>query len=208
MTVCLEHCPVVSEHMCQGWLEGYVLTGRHGLFASYEAFANLVASMVAQHVKWVHSAREVAWRRPVASLNYLLTSHAWRQDHNGFSHQDPGFIDHVLNKSPDVVRVYLPNLYEEYQERQQYEEYVRSHYKSSDDGYSYQKSYRQRMNNDFEFEDDRDLTDHEMNEKNEEDDPYTFRNNNRSSLNDQYELRNRRGHSQSSLDNEKVSNCF
>ncbi len=99
---------VLSEHMCQGWLEGYVLTGRHGLFASYEAFANLVASMVAQHVKWVHSAREVAWRRPVASLNYLLTSHAWRQDHNGFSHQDPGFIDHVLNKSPDVVRVYLP----------------------------------------------------------------------------------------------------
>jgi hypothetical protein len=100
---------------------------------------------------------------------------------------------------------FASNLYEEYQERQQYEEYVRSHYKSSDDGYSYQKSYRQRMNNDFEFEDDRDLTDHEMNEKNEEDDPYTFRNNNRSSLNDQYELRNRRGHSQSSLDNEKLN---
>ncbi|MBQ1121932.1 phosphoketolase [Streptomyces smyrnaeus] len=99
---------VLSEHLCQGWLEGYVLTGRNGLFASYEAFANLVASMASQHVKWVHSAREVAWRRPVAALNYLLTSHAWRQDHNGFSHQDPGFIDHVLSKSPDVVRVQLP----------------------------------------------------------------------------------------------------
>ncbi|WP_326806525.1 MULTISPECIES: phosphoketolase family protein [unclassified Streptomyces] len=99
---------VLSEHLCQGWLEGYVLTGRNGLFASYEAFANLVASMAAQHVKWVHSAREVPWRRPIAGLNYLLTSHAWRQDHNGFSHQDPGFIDHVLSKSPDVVRVYLP----------------------------------------------------------------------------------------------------
>ncbi|NSC20287.1 phosphoketolase family protein [Streptomyces albus subsp. chlorinus] len=99
---------VLSEHLCQGWLEGYVLTGRNGIFASYEAFTNLVSSMAAQHVKWVHSAREVSWRRPIASLNYLLTSHAWRQDHNGFSHQDPGFIDHVLNKSPDVVRVYLP----------------------------------------------------------------------------------------------------
>ncbi|MCF6524390.1 phosphoketolase [Streptomyces sp. JJ36] len=99
---------VLSEHLCQGWLEGYVLTGRHGLFASYEAFAHIVGSMASQHVKWVHSAREVPWRRPVASLNYLLTSHTWRQDHNGFSHQDPGFVDHVLNKSPDVVRVYLP----------------------------------------------------------------------------------------------------
>ncbi|RCG14411.1 phosphoketolase family protein [Streptomyces diacarni] len=99
---------VLSEHLCQGWLEGYVLTGRSGMFASYEAFTNLVSSMASQHVKWVHSAREVPWRRPVAALNYLLTSHAWRQDHNGFSHQDPGFIDHVLNKSPDVVRVYLP----------------------------------------------------------------------------------------------------
>ncbi|GAA2621428.1 phosphoketolase family protein [Streptomyces axinellae] len=99
---------VLSEHLCQGWLEGYVLTGRNGLFASYEAFANLVSSMAAQHIKWVHSAREVPWRRPIAGLNYLLTSHAWRQDHNGFSHQDPGFIDHVLSKSPDVVRVYLP----------------------------------------------------------------------------------------------------
>ncbi|WP_225843052.1 phosphoketolase family protein [Streptomyces albus] len=99
---------VLSEHLCQGWLEGYVLTGRSGMFASYEAFTNLVASMASQYVKWVHSAREVSWRRPVASLNYLLTSHAWRQDHNGFSHQDPGFIDHILNKSPEVVRVYLP----------------------------------------------------------------------------------------------------
>ncbi|MET7640759.1 phosphoketolase family protein [Streptomyces sp. NPDC005438] len=99
---------VLSEHLCEGWLEGYVLTGRHGLFASYEAFTNLVSSMVSQHVKWVHSARRVPWRRPVAALNHLLTSHAWRQDHNGFSHQDPGFIDHVLSKSPDVVRVYLP----------------------------------------------------------------------------------------------------
>ncbi|GGO45633.1 putative phosphoketolase [Streptomyces daqingensis] len=99
---------VLSEHMCQGWLEGYVLTGRHGLFASYEAFAHIVASMAGQHVKWLQSARDVPWRQPLASLNYLLTSHAWRQDHNGFSHQDPGFIDHILNKSPEVVRVYLP----------------------------------------------------------------------------------------------------
>jgi xylulose-5-phosphate/fructose-6-phosphate phosphoketolase len=99
---------VLSEHMCQGWLEGYLLTGRHGLFASYEAFAHIVASMAGQHVKWLQSSREVTWRRPLASLNYLLTSHAWRQDHNGFSHQDPGFIDHIMNKSPQVVRVYLP----------------------------------------------------------------------------------------------------
>ncbi|OEU88887.1 phosphoketolase [Streptomyces abyssalis] len=99
---------VLSEHMCQGWLEGYVLTGRHGLFGSYEAFAHIVASMAGQHVKWLQSSLEVPWRRPLASLNYLLTSHAWRQDHNGFSHQDPGFIDHIMNKSPQVVRVYLP----------------------------------------------------------------------------------------------------
>ncbi|UGY94729.1 phosphoketolase family protein [Streptomyces gobiensis] len=99
---------VLSEHMCQGWLEGYVLTGRHGMFASYEAFAHIVASMATQHAKWLQSARTVDWRAPVAGLNYLLTSHVWRQDHNGFSHQDPGFVDHVLNKSPDVVRVYLP----------------------------------------------------------------------------------------------------
>ncbi|MBH5333844.1 phosphoketolase family protein [Streptomyces pactum] len=99
---------VLSEHLCQGWLEGYVLTGRHGLFSCYEAFAHIVASMAAQHVKWLGTARSVPWRAPVAGLNYLLTSHVWRQDHNGFSHQDPGFVDHVLNKSPDVVRVYLP----------------------------------------------------------------------------------------------------
>ena len=99
---------VLSEHLCQGWLEGYLLTGRHGLFACYEAFAHIVASMAAQHVKWLRRADEVPWRRPLASLNYLLTSHAWRQDHNGFSHQDPGFIDHIMNKSPRVVRVYLP----------------------------------------------------------------------------------------------------
>ncbi|GGK22482.1 putative phosphoketolase [Streptomyces camponoticapitis] len=99
---------VLSEHLCQGWLEGYLLTGRHGLFSCYEAFVHIVDSMVNQHIKWLKTSRELAWRRPVASLNYLLTSHVWRQDHNGFSHQDPGFVDHVLNKSPDVVRVYLP----------------------------------------------------------------------------------------------------
>ncbi|MER7024589.1 MULTISPECIES: phosphoketolase [Streptomyces] len=99
---------VLSEHLCQGWLEGYLLTGRHGLFASYEAFAHIVDSMVNQHIKWLRTARRLPWRRPVASLNYLLSSHVWRQDHNGFSHQDPGFVDHVLNKSPEVVRVYLP----------------------------------------------------------------------------------------------------
>ncbi|MFI7099230.1 phosphoketolase [Streptomyces sp. NPDC050161] len=99
---------VLSEHLCQGWLEGYLLTGRHGLFASYEAFAHIVDSMVNQHIKWLRTARRLPWRRPIASLNYLLTSHVWRQDHNGFSHQDPGFVDHVLNKSPEVVRVYLP----------------------------------------------------------------------------------------------------
>ncbi|MER6772986.1 phosphoketolase family protein [Streptomyces bacillaris] len=99
---------VLSEHLCQGWLEGYLLTGRHGLFSSYEAFAHIVDSMVNQHIKWLRTARRLPWRRPIASLNYLLTSHVWRQDHNGFSHQDPGFVDHVLNKSPEVVRVYLP----------------------------------------------------------------------------------------------------
>lgn len=99
---------ILSEHVCQGWLEGYLLTGRHGLFSTYEAFAHIVDSMVGQHIKWLKSARELSWRAPVASLNYLLTSHVWRQDSNGFSHQDPGFVDHVLNKSPEVVRVYLP----------------------------------------------------------------------------------------------------
>ncbi|MEU0787964.1 phosphoketolase family protein [Streptomyces sp. NPDC006173] len=99
---------VLSEHLCQGWLEGYLLTGRHGLFSCYEAFVHIVDSMVNQHIKWLKTSRELAWRAPIASLNYLLTSHVWRQDHNGFSHQDPGFVDHVLNKSPEVVRVYLP----------------------------------------------------------------------------------------------------
>ncbi|WP_329530907.1 phosphoketolase family protein [Streptomyces sp. NBC_01450] len=99
---------ILSEHLCQGWLEGYTLTGRHGLFSCYEAFVHIVDSMVNQHIKWLKTSRELAWRAPVASLNYLLTSHVWRQDHNGFSHQDPGFVDHVLNKSPEVVRVYLP----------------------------------------------------------------------------------------------------
>lgn len=99
---------VLSEHLCQGWLEGYLLTGRHGLFSSYEAFAHIVDSMVNQHIKWLRTSRRLPWRRPIASLNYLLTSHVWRQDHNGFSHQDPGFVDHILNKSSAVVRVYLP----------------------------------------------------------------------------------------------------
>jgi xylulose-5-phosphate/fructose-6-phosphate phosphoketolase len=99
---------VLSEHMCQGWLEGYLLTGRHGLFSCYEAFIHIVDSMFNQHAKWLATTRRIAWRKPIASLNYLLTSHVWRQDHNGFSHQDPGFIDHVVNKKADVVRVYLP----------------------------------------------------------------------------------------------------
>ncbi|GGP94221.1 phosphoketolase family protein [Streptomyces melanogenes] len=99
---------VLSEHLCQGWLEGYTLTGRHGLFSCYEAFVHIVDSMVNQHIKWLKTSRGLPWRAPVPSLNYLLTSHVWRQDHNGFSHQDPGFVDHVLNKSPEVVRVYLP----------------------------------------------------------------------------------------------------
>ncbi|KQR54555.1 phosphoketolase [Leifsonia sp. Leaf336] len=99
---------VLSEHQCQGWLEGYLLTGRHGVLTSYEAFIHIVDSMFNQHAKWLKSSRAIPWRRPVASLNYLLSSHVWRQDHNGASHQDPGFIDHVVNKKADVVRVYLP----------------------------------------------------------------------------------------------------
>ncbi|MEE8187363.1 MAG: phosphoketolase family protein, partial [Nitrososphaerales archaeon] len=99
---------VLSEHLCQGWLEGYLLTGRHGLFSCYEAFIQIVDSQFNQHAKWLKVTREIPWRRPIASLNYLLTSHVWRQDHNGFSHQDPGFIDHVMNKKADVIRVYLP----------------------------------------------------------------------------------------------------
>jgi xylulose-5-phosphate/fructose-6-phosphate phosphoketolase len=99
---------VLSEHLCQGWLEGYLLTGRHGFFSCYEAFIHIVDSMFNQHAKWLKVSSHVPWRRPIASLNYLLTSHVWRQDHNGFSHQDPGFIDHVVNKKADVVRVYLP----------------------------------------------------------------------------------------------------
>jgi xylulose-5-phosphate/fructose-6-phosphate phosphoketolase len=99
---------VLSEHLCQGWLEGYLLTGRHGLFNCYEAFIHIVDSMFNQHAKWLKVTRHIPWRRPIASLNYLLSSHVWRQDHNGFSHQDPGFIDHVVNKKAEVVRVYLP----------------------------------------------------------------------------------------------------
>ena len=99
---------ILSEHMCQGWLEGYLLTGRHGLFSCYEAFIHIVDSMFNQHAKWLKVTRGIPWRRPIASLNYLLTSHVWRQDNNGFSHQDPGFLDHVVNKKADVVRVYLP----------------------------------------------------------------------------------------------------
>jgi xylulose-5-phosphate/fructose-6-phosphate phosphoketolase len=99
---------ILSEHTCQGWLEGYLLTGRHGLFSCYEAFIQIVDSMFNQHAKWLKTTRHIPWRRPIASLNYLLTSHVWRQDHNGFSHQDPGFIDHVVNKKAEVVRVYLP----------------------------------------------------------------------------------------------------
>jgi xylulose-5-phosphate/fructose-6-phosphate phosphoketolase len=99
---------VLSEHLCQGWLEGYLLTGRHGLFNSYEAFIHIVDSMFNQHAKWLKVTRGIPWRAPIASLNYLLSSHVWRQDHNGFSHQDPGFIDHVMNKKAEIVRVYLP----------------------------------------------------------------------------------------------------
>ena len=100
---------ILSEHTCQGWLEGYLLTGRHGLFSCYEAFIHIADSMFNQHAKWLKTTREgIPWRRPISSLNYLLTSHVWRQDHNGFSHQDPGFIDHVVNKKANVVRVYFP----------------------------------------------------------------------------------------------------
>ena len=99
---------ILSEHMCQGWLEGYLLTGRHGLFSCYEAFIHIIDSMLNQHAKWLKVCNGIPWRAPIASLNYLLTSHVWRQDHNGFSHQDPGFIDHVLNKKSEIVRVYLP----------------------------------------------------------------------------------------------------
>ena len=99
---------MLSEHQCQGWLEGYLLTGRHGLMSSYEAFIHIVDSMFNQHAKWLKVTNEIGWRRPISSLNYLLSSHVWRQDHNGFSHQDPGFIDHVVNKKSDVIRVYLP----------------------------------------------------------------------------------------------------
>ena len=99
---------ILSEHTCQGWLEGYLLTGRHGFFSCYEAFIHIVDSMFNQHAKWLTTTNDIPWRRPVASLNYLLTSHVWRQDNNGFSHQDPGFIDHVINKKTDVIRVYLP----------------------------------------------------------------------------------------------------
>ncbi len=99
---------VLSEHLCQGWLEGYLLTGRHGVFSCYEAFIHIIDSMFNQHAKWLKVSRHIPWRRPIASLTYLLTSHVWRQDHNGFSHQDPGFIDHVANKKADVIRIYLP----------------------------------------------------------------------------------------------------
>ncbi|MBI4977260.1 MAG: phosphoketolase family protein [Spirochaetes bacterium] len=99
---------ILSEHTCQGWLEGYLLTGRHGFFSCYEAFIHIIDSMFNQHAKWLKTTRHIPWRRPIASLNYLLTSHVWRQDHNGFSHQDPGFIDHVVNKKAEVIRVYLP----------------------------------------------------------------------------------------------------
>ena len=95
---------MLSEHQCQGWLEGYLLTGRHGFFSCYEAFIHIIDSMFNQHAKWLKVCNEIKWRRPIASLNYLLSSHVWRQDHNGFSHQDPGFIDHVMNKKAEVVR--------------------------------------------------------------------------------------------------------
>ena len=99
---------ILSEHQCQGWLEGYLLTGRHGFFSCYEAFIHIIDSMFNQHAKWLKVTRHIPWRRPIASLNYLLSSLVWRQDHNGFSHQDPGFIDHVVNKKAEVIRVYLP----------------------------------------------------------------------------------------------------
>jgi xylulose-5-phosphate/fructose-6-phosphate phosphoketolase len=99
---------VLSEHLCEGWLEGYLLTGRHGFFSCYEAFIHVVDSMVNQHAKWLKTTRQIEWRKPIASLNYLLTSHVWQQDHNGFSHQDPGFIDHIAKKKADIARIYLP----------------------------------------------------------------------------------------------------
>jgi xylulose-5-phosphate/fructose-6-phosphate phosphoketolase len=99
---------MLSEHQCEGWLEGYLLTGRHGIFSCYEAFIHIIDSMFNQHAKWLKVANHIPWRRPIASLNYLLSSHVWRQDHNGFSHQDPGFIDHVVNKKAEIIRVYLP----------------------------------------------------------------------------------------------------
>ena len=99
---------MLSEHQCEGWLEGYLLTGRHGLFNTYEAFVHIIDSMFNQHAKWLKVTRHIPWRRPIASLNILLASHVWRQDHNGFTHQDPGFIDHVVNKKAEIIRVYLP----------------------------------------------------------------------------------------------------
>ena len=99
---------MLMEHMCEGWLEGYLLTGRHGFFASYEAFIRIVDSMAAQHAKWLKVCNQLSWRRPIASLNFILTSNVWQQDHNGFTHQDPGFLDHIANKKADVVRMYLP----------------------------------------------------------------------------------------------------
>ena len=99
---------VLSEHMCQGWLEGYLLTGRHGWFPCYEAIIHVIDSMFNQHAKWLKTTRNIPWRKPIASLNYLLTSHVWRQDHNGFSHQDPGFLDLVANKKAEIIRIYLP----------------------------------------------------------------------------------------------------
>ncbi len=99
---------VLSEHQCEGWLEGYLLTGRHGLFNCYEGFIHIIDSMFNQHAKWLKVSAEIPWRRPISSLNYLLSSHVWRQDNNGFSHQDPGFIDHVVNKKASIVRVYFP----------------------------------------------------------------------------------------------------
>ena len=99
---------MLSEHMCQGWLEGYLLTGRHGIFNSYEAFIRIVDSMFAQHAKWLKVCAQLPWRQDIASLNYVLSSNVWQQDHNGFTHQDPGFLDHVANKKADVVRLYLP----------------------------------------------------------------------------------------------------
>src|SRR5262249_16007449 len=99
---------ILSEHMCQGWLEGYLLTGRHGFFSCYEAFIHIGDSMFNQDAKWLKITVEIPWRKPIASLNYLLTSHVWRQDHNGFSHQDPGFMDQMANKKAEIVRIYLP----------------------------------------------------------------------------------------------------